>query len=77
MIKLFTFNKADDYSFGFLCTSRGTLIQISFGYDTKPAWPYWQISMGGNQILSFFCYFWKVGVSIDLLGHTWPELNEH
>jgi hypothetical protein len=75
MIKLFSFKKTDDYSFGFLSTSRGTLVQFSFGYDTNIAWPYLQISMGGNQLFSFFCYFWKVCFAIDLLGHTWPDLE--
>ena len=74
-MKIFDFNKRDDYGtdlyFSFLKTSRYTLLQISVSYCEHPAWPYLQITMGENKLFGIFCYFWKLGADINIVSRTW------
>lgn len=77
MIELFSFKKLKDfgvdYNFALLKTEICSVVQISIGYYDEYSWPYLQIHMGGNQLFSFLCYFWKLSFAIDILGRTWPD----
>lgn len=74
-MKLFDFEKREDYGtdlyFSFLKTQRYTALQFSVSYCEFASWPYVQITLGQNKLFGFFCYVWKLGFDIDVLGRTW------
>lgn len=74
-MKLFTFEKRDDYGtdmyLSVLTTKRHSFLQFSLSFCEYSSWPYIQLSLGQNCLLGFFCYFYKIGFDIELIGRTW------
>lgn len=75
LFKLFDFEKREDYGtdlyFSFLKTQSYTFLQVSVSFCEFASWPYLQITLGQNKLFGIFCYFYKFGADIDVLGRTW------
>jgi hypothetical protein len=50
---------------------RWSLFQFSVSWNDCPSWPYIQITMGSNGLLSILFWAYKFGFDIDFIGRTW------
>ena len=50
---------------------RWSLFQFSVSWNDYPSSPYFQITSGGNGLLSILFWAYKFGFDIDFLSRTW------
>lgn len=76
-MKLFDFKKKNIYGneflISFLKTKSYTLLQLSFYYDSYFAAPYFQLSIGQNNLLDILTYAGRFGIEMSLIGRTWND----
>ena len=51
--------------------SQWSLLQFSISWNDFPSFPYLQVTMGSNGLLSILFWAYKFGFDIDILSRTW------
>jgi len=51
--------------------SQWSLLQFSISWNDFPSFPYLQVTMGSNGLLSILFWAYKFGFDIEVLSRTW------